>query len=108
MGLEQILPMTNLSRGIGTDEIVRFIDKDRNIHVDQEGGVVSVTVTEKGSGYASAPSVTFNGTSFSQDASGATGARANYSSNLVNGKVDTITRATLADRGRGYDCAIQL
>ena len=47
--------------------------------------------------------VTFNGTSFSQDASGATGARANYSSNLVNGKVDTITRTTLADRGRGYD-----
>ena len=41
----------NLSRGIGTDEIVRFIDKDRNIHVDQKGGVVSVTVTEKGSGY---------------------------------------------------------
>ena len=31
------------------------------------------------------------------------GARANYSANLVNGKVDTITRATLADRGRGYD-----
>ena len=93
----------NLSRGIGTDEIVRFIDKDRNIHVDQEGGVVSVTVTEKGSGYSSAPSVTFNGNSFSTDASGAVGARANYSANLVNGKVDTITRATLANRGRGYD-----
>ena len=93
----------NLSRGIGTDEIVRFIDKDRNIHVDQKEGVVSVTVTDKGSGYASAPTVTFNGTSFSQDASGATGARANYSANLVNGKVDTITRTTLADRGRGYD-----
>ena len=93
----------NLSRGIGTDEIVRFIDKDRNIHVDQKEGVVSVTVNDKGSGYASAPTVTFNGTSFSQDASGATGARANYSSNLVNGKVDTITRTTLADRGRGYD-----
>ena len=50
-----------------------------------------------------APTVTFNGTSFSQDASGATGARANYSANLVNGKVDTITRTTLVDRGRGYD-----
>jgi len=93
----------NLSRGIGTDEIIRFIDKDRNIHVDQEGGVVSVTLTEKGSGYSSAPSVTFNGNSFSTDASGAVGARADYSANLVNGKVDTITRATLADRGRGYD-----
>ncbi len=95
----------NLSREIGTDEIVRFIDKDRHIHVDQAEGVVSVNVTEKGSGYASAPTVTFNGNSFSQDASGATGARANYSSNLVDGKVDTITRATLADRGRGYDVA---
>ena len=65
----------NISRGLGTDEIIRFIDKDRHIHVDQEGGVVSVTLTEKGSGYSSAPSVTFNGNSFSTDASGATGAR---------------------------------
>ena len=102
-GVQADIANTNLTRGIGTDEIVRFIDKDRNIHVDQAEGVVSVTVTDKGSGYASAPTVTFSGGNFSQDASGATGAIANYSANLVNGKVDTITRATLADRGRGYD-----
>ena len=52
-GVQADIANTNLSRGIGTDEIVRFIDKDRNIHVDQAEGVVSVTVTDKGSGSVS-------------------------------------------------------
>ena len=106
-GLKANVANTNLSRGTGTDETVRFIDKDRNIHVDRLEGVNSVTVTREGTGYATAPTVTFVGNSYITDASGAGGAQANYSANLVNGKVDTITRTngTLADRGRGYDIA---
>ena len=104
-GLKANVANANLSRGVGTDETVKFIDKHRNIHIDQLQGVESVTVTQKGSGYATAPTVTFVGNTYLADASGAGGAQANYSANLVNGKVDTITRTngTLADRGRGYD-----
>ena len=105
-GLKANVANANLSRGVGTDQTVRFIDKHRNIHVDRNGGVLSVTVTQKGSGYATAPTVTFVGADVDgADASGAGSAQANYSANLVNGKVDTITRTngTLADRGRGYD-----
>ncbi len=104
-GLKANVANANLSRGVGTDETVKFIDKHRNIHIDQLQGVESVTVTQKGSGYATAPTVTFFGSTYLADASGAGGAPANYSANLVNGKVDTITRTngTLADRGRGYD-----
>ncbi len=105
-GLKANVANANLSRGVGTDQTVRFIDKHRNIHVDRNGGVLSVTVTQKGSGYATAPTVTFvGGDADGADASGAGSAQANYSANLVNGKVDTITRTngTLADRGRGYD-----
>ncbi len=105
-GLKANVANANLSRGVGTDEIVKFIDKHRNIHVDRNGGVLSVTVTRKGTGYATAPTVTFvGGDTDGVDASGAGSAQANYSANLVNGKVDTITRTngTLADRGRGYD-----
>ena len=104
-GLKADIANSNLSREVGTDEVVKFIDKDRHIHVDQDEGVVSVTVNNAGSGYASAPTVTFVGTQYIQDASGAGGAQASYSANLVNGKVDSITRATLADRGRGYETA---
>ena len=51
---------------------VKFIDKHRNIHVDQMEGVESVTVTQKGSGYATAPTVTFvGGDTYGADASGA-------------------------------------
>ncbi len=105
-GLKANVANPNLSRGVGTDETVKFIDKHRNIHVDRLEGVESVTVTQKGSGYATAPTVTFaGGNTDGVDASGAGGAPANYSANLVNGKVDTITRTngTLADRGRGYE-----
>jgi len=105
-GLKANVANANLSRGVGTYEIVKFIDKHRNIHVDRNGGVLSVTVTQKGSGYATAPTVTFvGGDTDGADASGAGSAQANYSANLVNGKVDTITRTngSLADRGRGYD-----
>ena len=49
-GLKANVANANLSRGVGTDQTVRFIDKHRNIHVDRNGGVLSVTVTQKGSG----------------------------------------------------------
>ena len=92
-GLKANVANPNLSRGVGTDETVKFIDKHRNIHVDRNGGVLSVTVTRKGTGYATAPTVTFvGGDTDGADASGAGSAQANYSANLVNGKVETITR----------------
>ncbi|PQM55033.1 MAG: hypothetical protein CML39_09135 [Rhodobacteraceae bacterium] len=95
----------NLSRGAGTDETVRFIDKHRHQHIDRKQGVNSVTVNYSGSGYASAPTVTFTGGSYGTDASGSTGAIARYSANLTNGSVSSITRTNsiLADRGKGYD-----
>ena len=104
-GLKANVANENLSRGVGTDETVKFIDKHRNIHIDQLQGVESVTVTQKGSGYATAPTVTFVGNTYLADASGAVGAPSKLPANLVNGKVDTITRTngTLGDRGRGYD-----
>ena len=58
----------NLSRGAGTDETVRFIDKHRHQHIDQEEGITSVNVSYKGSGYNTAPSVTFSGGGYSTDA----------------------------------------
>ena len=63
-GLKANVANANLSRGVGTDETVKFIDKHRNIHIDQLQGVESVTVTQKGSGYATAPTVTFVGNTY--------------------------------------------
>ena len=97
-GLKANLANSNLSRGAGVDETVKFIDKDRNIHVDVTEGIVSVTVNNNGSGYATAPTVSFN-----HAAGGGSGA--DYSANLVNGRVDTITRtnSALSDRGTSYE-----
>ena len=102
-GIKANIANPNLSRGIGTDETVLFIDKHRHQHIDQKQGVISVTVTNSGSGYASAPSVTFSGGGFATDASGSTGAIASYTANLTNGAVSSITRANDAARGKGYD-----
>ena len=102
-GIKADVANENLSRGVGTDETVLFIDKHRHQHIDEKQGVISVTTTYAGSGYASAPTVTFSGGGFANDAAGNAGASASYSANLTNGAVSSITRANDAARGKGYD-----
>ena len=102
-GIRADVANENLSRGVGTDETVLFIDKHRHQHIDEKEGVISVTTTYGGSGYASAPTVTFSGGGNAADAAGNAGASASYSANLTNGAVSSITRANDAARGKGYD-----
>ena len=104
-GIAANVANANLSRGAGTDETVRFIDKHRHQHIDQEEGITSVNITYQGSGYATAPSVTFSGGNDGRDAAGNAGSSANYTATLTNGHVSSIdlTGGLLASRGDGYD-----